>query len=267
MMSPFDPLFFDPFLTGCAFGIVLPLLGVYLRLRGEWLAALAFAQISAPGALLAVLFGVPSIAGGIAAAVLAAVFKQTFESAARKTRGTVYAILFLLGWSASVLLIVNLPVAERMGHALFDGQLYFTGRAHLINASVLTAVVFVFLRLVSKNLLLSHFFPDFFRARGLSERRAHYAFDLAAAIALALATASVGVMAAFALIFIPPLIAFKWGANWRRSTVIAAASGGFAHIAAFLLAIALDQPYGPLLTLLLIVMGGASQIFRAGSPS
>ncbi|MDR2507925.1 MAG: metal ABC transporter permease [Candidatus Accumulibacter sp.] len=267
MISPFDPLFFDPFLTGCAFGIVLPLLGVYLRLRGEWLAALAFAQISAPGALLAALLGAPSIAGGIAAAVLAVVFKQTFEGAARKARGTIYAILFLSGWSVSVLLVVNLPVAERMGHALFDGQLYFTGRAHLVNAFILTAVVFVFLRFVSKNLLLSHFFPDFFRARGLSERRAHCAFDLAVAIALALATASIGVMAAFALVFIPPLIAFKWGANWRRSTVIAVVSGGFAHVAAFLLAIALDQPYGPLLTLLLIIMGGTSQIVRVESPS
>ena len=45
----FDPLFAEPFVTGLAFAILLPLLGAFLRLRDEWLAALAFAQACQAG--------------------------------------------------------------------------------------------------------------------------------------------------------------------------------------------------------------------------
>lgn len=131
-----------------------------------------------------------------AAAALAASLKHAFEGLRARTAALPGAMLLLLGWALSVLLVANLPLAERMGHAPFDGQLYFTDRSHLINASVFAVLAFAGLRVLSRRLLLAHFFPDFFRARGLSERRAHYAFDLVAGAALASATMSVGVMGA-----------------------------------------------------------------------
>ena len=45
----FDPLFVTPFVTGLAYSVLLPIFGAYLRLRDEWLAALAFAQTAAAG--------------------------------------------------------------------------------------------------------------------------------------------------------------------------------------------------------------------------
>lgn len=258
----FDPLFAEPFVTGLVFAILLPLLGCYLRLRDEWLAALAFAQTAAAGSLLAMLFGLPLVLGGLVAAALAASLKHAFEGATRGTQGAAYAMLLLLGWGVSVLLVANLPLAERMGHALFDGQLYFTDRSHLINAGGFSLLSFFSLRWLSRRLLLAHFFPDFFRARGLSERRAHFAFDLLVAGALALATMSVGVMGAFALIFVPPLIAFNWADGWHKALLLAALSGLLAHVAAFALALVLDQPFGPLLGLLLVAAGVCSALLR-----
>ena len=46
-------LFLLPFLTGLGLALVLPVLGCFLRLRDEWLAALAYAHVAAAGALLA----------------------------------------------------------------------------------------------------------------------------------------------------------------------------------------------------------------------
>ncbi len=258
----FDPLFAGPFVTGLVFAAVLPLLGCYLRLRDEWLAALAFAQTAAAGSLLAMSFGLPLPLGGLAAAGLAAGLKHAFEGAARGAQGAAYAMLLLLGWGVSVLLVANLPLAERMGHALFDGQLYFTDRSHLAAAGAFAALAALALRGLSRRLLLAHFFPDFYRARGLSERRAHFAFDLLIAAALALATMSVGVMGAFAMIFVPPLIAFAWANSWRRSVLLAVGSGVLAYIGAFALALVLDQPFGPLLGLLLVAVGVGSALLR-----
>ena len=155
----------------------------------------------------------------------------------------------------SVLLVANLPLAERLGHALFDGQLYFVEREHLIAAWLALGVAGGLLLRLSRTLLLCHFFPDFFRARGRSARRAHLVFDMLVAAVLAIATMSIGVMAAFAMIFVPPLIAWQWARTWRGSLLLAMLAGLLAYLAAFALALAADQPFGPVLALTLVVAG------------
>lgn len=257
-----DPLFLQPFVTGFAFAVLLPLLGAYLRLRDEWLAALAFAQTAAAGALLALLAGWPLQAGGVLAAAAAATLKSAFEGAARGVQGAAYAMLLVGSWGVGVLLVANLPLAERLGHALFDGQLYFTERSHLVAALVCAVVGGAALRRLSRPLLQAHFFPDFFRAAGGSARRVHLAFDLVVAAALALATMSIGVMSAFALIFLPPLVAWAWSASWRRALALAVAVGVAAYLAAFVGALWLDQPFGPVLALLLVGFGALSGLVR-----
>ena len=60
---------------------------------------------------------------------------------------------------------------------------------------------------LSRPLLLARFFPEFYRARGQDERPRLLLFDLLAGLAVALATVSLGVMAAFALGEVDP----AWG--------------------------------------------------------
>ena len=59
-------LFLLPFLTGLGLALVLPVLGCFLRLRDEWLAALAYAHVAAAGALLALVSGLAPALGGMA---------------------------------------------------------------------------------------------------------------------------------------------------------------------------------------------------------
>ena len=78
----FDPLFRVPFATGLLLAGILPLIGMYLRLRNEWLAALAFAQMASAGALVAMVLDGPMLAGGVLAALLAALVKGLLARAA-----------------------------------------------------------------------------------------------------------------------------------------------------------------------------------------
>lgn len=246
-------LFLVPFLTGLCLAIVLPLLGCYLRLRDEWLAALAYSHVAAAGALIALVAALPPALGGMAAAGLAGAGKRFLSG--KLAGGASYALLLLGGWAVAVLLAANHPLAERLGHALFDGQLYFSGGDQLGLVAGGGLIALLILRRLAKNLLLAHVYPDFFRLRGLHAWPTHSGFDLLAALLLALATMSMGVMGAFALVFIPPWLAFRRAGNWRSGLLLALVIGIAAYIAAFLLALALDQPFGPVLALLLIVMG------------
>jgi zinc transport system permease protein len=251
----FDPLFVTPFVTGLAYSVLLPIFGAYLRLRDEWLAALAFAQTAAAGALLALLGGLPLPLGGLLAATGAAGLKGLCEGAARGVQGAAYAMLLVAGWSVSVLLVANLPLAERLGHALFDGQLYFADRDHLVAAILALLLAGSALVRLSRALLLCHLFPDFFRARGRSARRIHLGFDMLVAAVLAMATMSIGVMAAFAMIFVPPLVAWQWSRGWRHSLWLALLFGALIYVLAFVAALAADQPFGPVLVLMLVAGG------------
>ena len=103
--------------------------------------------------------------------------------------------------------------------------------------------------------MLARIYPDIFRLRGGRAWPIDVGFDLLAALCLALATMTLGVMGAFALVFIPPWLAFRKGKNWRSGLRFALTLGLLAYLGAFALALALDQPFGPVLTLLLVVLG------------
>lgn len=246
-------LFLIPFLTGLAFAILLPVLGCYLRLRDEWLAALAYSHVAAAGALLALLAGVAPLLGGLVAATLAGAGRRLF--ARRLSGGAGDALLLLAGWSGAVLLAANAPMAERLGHALFDGQLYFAGSEQLWPVAIGGVVALLILRVLSSRLLLARIYPDLFRLRGQPAWPTQIGFDLMAALCLALATMSLGVMGAFALVFIPPWLAFRRAANWRSGMLWALGLSVMVYVAAFALALWLDQPFGPVLALLLVLTG------------
>jgi zinc transport system permease protein len=246
-------LFLIPFLTGLGFAVLLPVLGCYLRLRDEWLAALAYAHVAAAGALLALLAGVAPVLGGLGAAALAGGGRRLF--ARRLTGGAGDALLLLGGWAGAILLAANAPMAERLGHALFDGQLYFAGSEQLWPVAIGAVFALLVLRRLSSSLLLARVYPDLFRLRGLPGWPIQVGFDLLAALSLALATLTLGVMGAFALVFVPPWLAFRRAANWSSGLRRAMLIGLLAYVAAFALALGLDQPFGPVLALILVLGG------------
>jgi len=246
-------LFVLPFLTGLCLALVLPVLGCFLRLRDEWLAALAYAHVAAAGALLALIGGVMPALGGMAAAALAGGGKRLF--AGRLAGGAAFALLLLGGWAVAVLLAANQPLAEQLGHSLFDGQLYFSGVAQLALVAPWSLFAAVALVLLSRHLLLARVYPDYFTARRLRAWPVVLGFDLVAAVTLALATMTMGVMGGFALVFVPAWIAFRRARSWRKGMLLAVVIGVAGYGAAFLLALGLDQPFGPVLALLLIAVG------------
>jgi zinc transport system permease protein len=253
-LSIHDPLFLVPFATGLLLSGLLPLLGMYLRLREEWLAALAFAQVAAAGSLAAAIRELPVLLGSFGAAGVAAGAKSWLS----RSGNNGYALLMVGAWGAAILMLANAPFADHLGHALFDGQIYFTGTEHLWSVAGFAVVALGTLRWLSRKLLLERMFPDFFRASGLSPQRYHLLFDLVVAAGIALATATIGVMAAFSLVFVPSMVAWQWGRSWKAALAFSVATGVTSYVAAFELALHYDQPFGPVLVLCMVAAAALS---------
>jgi zinc/manganese transport system permease protein len=247
----FDPLFRVPFLTGLLLAPLAGLLGAYLRLREEWLASLAYAQVAAAGGVLSVLLHVAVVPAAIVTAGVAAALKALLQRAGNDHFG----LMIILGWSIALLVAANSAHGEMIGKALMDGQLYFTGATHLTAALLLVVAASALLPWLSPRLLLVRFFPDHFAANGLPAWRHHLGFDLLVVLTVAVTTTSMGVMAAFALVFMPAWIAFRLAIGWRRVLVIATGLALGSYVLAFVLAIVLDQPFGPVLVLVLGLLG------------
>jgi zinc/manganese transport system permease protein len=259
-MQWLDPLFHLPLLTGMLLSVLLALLGVYLRLREEWLASLGLAQLASAGALSAAALGMPLLAGAALGAGLGAGGKSIYQ----KLGNDAYALMILLGWCLTLLIATNSAHGDELSHAVTDGQLYFTGAAHTWLAGILLLFSVLLLPWLSPRLLRARFFPDYYRANALPEWRYHFLFDLLCAAVLAAATASIGLMAAFALVFVPAWPAFILASGWRETLIIAIAFALITYLCAFALALWLDQAFGPVLVACVLsgaaLVGGARHI-------
>ena len=256
----FDPLFRVPLMAGLLVSVTLPLLGALLRLRNEWLAALGLAHLAAAAGLGGLAFGIPVVVGAPLGAALGAVLK----SLAGARGNTAYAVMILLGWSATFLVAANTALGSALGHALVDGQVYFADSSHLVGASLLGVAVLVLFPWLSKRLIRSRFYPQHDAANQLPAWHWHLSFDLLAALGMALGTATVGLMGAFALVFIPPWIAFRAASGWRSTLVVSLLVGVAAYLGAFVAAMLLDQPFGPMLVAVLLAAGAVFTIARPG---
>lgn len=245
-----DPLFRVPLGVGLIAAAWLPLLGCYLRLRDEWLAALGLAHVAAACHLLGLVLQLPLLAAGGGGALVAVGLKQWLR---REGNGG-YALMMLAGWSGLYLIAANTAAGEALSHALSDGQLYFATRAQLAALALGALVVSLLLPWWNHRLLRARFFPAHEAANALPAWRWHLGFDLAVALLLALATGAIGLMGAFALVFLPPWLAFRLAPHWQATLLIAMTAGVLGYTLAFVLALKLDQPFGPVLTAVLLAL-------------
>lgn len=250
MQLIFDPLFQVPLLVGLCASLLLPLLGCLLHAREEWLAALGVAHITAAVQLLGAAVEMSLLASGGLGAIIAVIAKQL--SAQQGNLG--YALLMLVGWATLYLVAANSALGESLAHALSDGQIFLVGKEQLL-AMLLVAIPFlVCLPWWSQRLLRARFFAGYEQANQLSAWRWHGSFDLLTALLLAFASASLGLMASFALVVLPAWAVFAWCQTWRMALIGSAIFGVVAYLLAFALALSYDQPFAPVQVSVLLAM-------------
>jgi zinc/manganese transport system permease protein len=247
-----DPLFRWPLWAGLCAGVVLPVLGVLLQARREWLAALGVSHVSAAAQLLGTvwhwgLWAVMGFSTLLAVAVQALLLR----------RGNMgYALMMLLGWSAVYVLAANSAVGESFAHALSDGQLLLVSPALvglLLGASLLLLVL---LPAWVRVLVAHEFFPLNDALNRSSFKRWQAAFYAVTALLLTVSAATMGLMASFALVLVAPLVAFRVCTSLSAALWCAAGIGGLAEWVSFVLSVQYDQPFGGVVVALLLLLWG-----------
>ncbi len=240
----FDAMFRIPFLTGLCLTAALCLVGALLRMRDEWLAALGLSQVAAAGAIAAAPLGLPGLVGAFGAAGLAVILRSSLP----RVGNSHHALMILIGWSATLLIGAHIDHGQRIGDSLLRGQLYFAHAGHLAGAAGLLLTMILMLPWLSPRLLTARFFPDYHKANRIRVWPYQAVFALLVMTATVLGTISIGAFPAFAMLFVPSWVGFVLVDGWRQSLLATLAVGILAYVAAFVAAMLLDLPFGPVLT-------------------
>ncbi len=247
---PIDPLFRVPFATGLLIAGAVSLLGPMVRLRGEWLGALSYTQAAAAGAVIGTIAGLPPMAAAAATGAFAAILKAILHQHGNDYHG----LVIVVGWTIMILAMANSVHASFIGQALIDGQLYFADLWRFGGALIVAVGLMILNLTLARKMLTYSVFAETARANNAPVRRHVLTFDVAVAIALGVAASTMGIMAAFALALLPAWITFAVAASWRQAVWLSVGLSLAAYMAAFYVALVLDQPFGPVFVATLVLL-------------
>ena len=112
----------------------------------------------------------------------------------------------------------------------------------------------------SQRLLRARFFSGYEQANQLPAWRWHGSFDLLSALLLAFSTASLGLMASFALVVLPAWAVFGWSKSWKQSLIASVVIGVMSYLIAFVVALSEDQPFAPVQVTILLMLAVLSRL-------
>ncbi len=266
LLDPLQFSFFQNALYGALLvGVLCPILGTYVVLRGMAFLGDALAHIILPGVVIAFLLGIPLIFGALVMGVLTAVGIGALSErdALREDSaiGVIFAGAFALGIA---MLSATEGYAVDLTHFLF-GNLLGVGTADLYTMLVLAIIVLATIALFFKELQLVSFDPTMARTLRLPVRVFDYLLLVLIAITIVVALQAVGVSLMLAMIVTPAAAAslftrrllpmMLWGA------LIGAASGAIGLYASYYL----DIASGPSIVLVATLIFGIAFVGRTGA--
>jgi zinc/manganese transport system permease protein len=246
-----DPLFRLPFLNGLCLALTLPVFAVMLRLQRQWLAAIGVAHVAGAGGVIAGAVSLPALPMAWLAALLAGLLKPS----RLRDDNEYFALLMIAGWTLMMIGSSLSHHAHGLAQMLIDGQLYFTHQWHLIAALALGIAAISLAPRLQRRLLRHMLLPG--ATRPAMTIMLWRTLTLSA---IALATMSFGVMAAFALLLVPAAIAFRHAPHWRAALWLTLTVTLAAYLLAFISALLTDLPFGPVLTAWLMALLVTDQI-------
>ncbi|MCO5194288.1 MAG: metal ABC transporter permease [Anaerolineae bacterium] len=260
-----DPLAFEFFqralVAALLVGVLCPIVGSYVVLRGMAFLGDALAHIILPGVVIAFLLGIPLVVGalvmGIVTAFAIGALSERNVLREDSAIGVIFAGAFALGIA---LLSATDGYAVDLAHFLFGNLLGVTA-SDLWAMGVLSFIVLTVIVLLFKELQLVSFDPLLARTLRLPVRALDYLLLLLIAVTIVVALQVVGVALMLAMLITPAAAAslftrrllpmMLWGA------VIGASSGAIGLYASFYLNIA----SGPAVVLVATLIFGLVYLF------
>jgi len=230
-------------------GVVCPVLGTYVVLRGMAFLGDALAHIILPGVVLAFLLGLPLALGALAVGVLAALAINAISARAELREdaaiGVVFAGAFALGVA---LLSLQRSYAVDLTHILF-GDLLGVSSADLGLMGALGALVLLVVVAFYKEFLVLSFDPLLATTLRLPVSFLKNLLLVLLVVVIVMSLQVVGVALVLAMLVTPASAAYLWSRRLPPMMAIAASFGSISALVGLLLSYHLNVASGPAIVL------------------
>lgn len=255
-----DPLAFSFFqralIAAVLVGVLCPILGTYVVLRGMAFLGDALAHIILPGVVVAFLAGIPLVIGALAMGILTAIgigaLSERNVLREDSAIGVIFAGAFALGIA---MLSATDGYAVDLTHFLF-GNLLGVSTADLWTMAGLTALVLLLVAAFYKELLVVSFDTTLARTLRLPVRAYNYLLLVLIAVTIVVALEVVGVSLMLAMIVTPPAAASFFTRRLLPMMAWGAALGGASGVVGLYASFYLNIASGPAVVLVATLFFG-----------
>jgi len=252
-------------------GIICPILGSYVVIRGMGFMDDAMAHAVLPGIVIALILGISPFLGSIPMAIFVAVSvgylirrKTVTEDTAV---GVMFAGLFSLG-------LVFISLAGGLAVSVEDillGQILGVSRFDMLISFALTIVVLIILSAFHKQLVFSGFDPVGSVVAGLNVGALNYIFLILLGISIVVTLDVVGVVLVVGLLVTPAAAAQMVVRRFTRSMLLAVSFGLSSAVIGLYMSYYFDLPSGPVMTLITFIIflfcAFYARVFTQAQPS
>ena len=242
-----------PLLLALLTGALCPISGVLLIVQGRVMQANLIAHAVLPGLALAVAFGLPPSVGGSISGLLGALVAERLLIPGQNTakHGAVMNTVLAGFMGLGVLLIPLLGIRVDLEAALF-GDLLLVRTVDLLQAGGSLLLQAIFFTACYRPLVFFGVDPVGAAASGLPLRTLKLAMAGIMAFVIISSMAAVGVVLVIGLMCAPALVGLAGATSLRQAVLRAAAAGMTLSVGGFLLALPLNLPPSPLISVLCV---------------
>lgn len=210
-------------------GLISGVVGSFIVLRGMSLMGDAISHAVLPGVAASYMLGVNYIIGASVFGILAAGIIGFVTQRSTLKTDTAIGIVFSTFFALGIVLISFAKSSTDLYHILF-GNVLAVRQSDILLTGVVALIVFTFMLLFYKELLVSSFDPVMAEAYGLNVRVIHYGLMFALTLVAVTSLQTIGTILVIALLITPAATAYLLTNRLSRMIVISAAISTFSSI-------------------------------------
>lgn len=235
-------------------GIICPVLGSYVVIRGMGFMGDAMAHSVLPGIVIALIVGVSPFLGSVPMAILVAVTVGYLIRSKAVTEDTAFGVLFAGLFSIGLVIISVVGGLAVSVEDILLGQILGVSNSDILISFILTMVVMISLIAFHKQLIFSGFDPVGSVVAGLNVGALNYMFLILLGIAIVVTLHVVGVVLVVGLLVTPAAAAQLVIRRFTKAMMLAISFGLISAVTGLYVSYYFDLPSGPVITLVSFVI-------------
>jgi len=247
-------------LVSMVVGVVCAVLSCYMTLKGWALMGDAVSHAVLPGVVIAYILNIPFAIGAFVFGVSSVIAIGYIKEKTRIREDTVIGLVFTGFFALGLVLISKTPSSIDLTHILFGNVLGISDQ-DIIQTLIISAITFVTIAILRKDLLLFCFDPTHARSIGLNTGMLYYTLLSLLSLTAVAGLQTVGIILVVAMLVTPGATAYLLSDRFNYMMLLAIASGVLSSVLGTYISFYLDAATGGCIVVLQTLFFVAAMIF------